>query len=173
MQTMRTPMIRTPRGLAILLLVSLVMLLVASITGCKIFNEKETFHTQSYKETLRDSLIYLPGDAVRSNLDSLQIARLENYLKTHGNDTIFIKNRAGNLNLKYYLDQFGQLQVECEKKDATINALIKTIEKHDSSMSSQKETIVKTEHRMTWWGWVIIGVLSAIIIYLAIRRLLI
>ena len=157
----------TVKDMAWAFLLLIVVLIFFCITSCKTYNE--TQHTSSYKEIYHDSIVYLKGEAIRSNMDSMQLARILFHLRLHKNDTVVMKSYSGNLQMKYYLDQFGQLQSSCEEKDKTINGLIKTIQKWDSTNQSKVQYVVK--HEMVWWGWIVLTLSCSLSVILLVKQI--
>lgn len=151
------------KEIAQVLLALIVMILIVCLSGCKTIKSSRE-HTSSYRETVRDSLVFIPGENVKSSLDNAQLAAIMAYLKA-GNKEVIIPSKTGDLQLKYYLDQFGKLQVECMDKDKTIQLLVKQIEKEQNSKEIQQvEKIVKIIPARIW---ILVGVMGSTILILS------
>ena len=151
------------KEIAQVLLALIIMILIVCLSGCHTIKYSKE-HTSSYRETVRDSLVFIPGENVKSSLDSAQLEAIMTYLKA-GNKEVIIPSKSGDLQLKYYLDQFGKLQVECLDKDKTIQLLLKQIEKEQNSKEIQQvEKIVKIIPARIW---ILVGVMGTTILILA------
>lgn len=157
------------KWICVLFLVIFCVLIMSLLTGCKVNKTTEVFHHSSHTETYHDTTIYLKGDAVSTPADSAQMARIYNLLKTHKTDTVKIASYSGNVQMRYYLDQFGVLQASCEQKDKSIAALIKTI--HDRDSSNQVIILPgEVKHEMPWWGWMSLGAMGMVTIYYSLLK---
>ncbi|MCO5253363.1 MAG: hypothetical protein M9892_03240 [Bacteroidetes bacterium] len=152
--------------LQFVLFLIVLVLIVFFFSGCKpqkAIIERETH----YKETFKDTTIYLPGEVVTQPLSADFLKQLENRFKSNLKDTVRIVSRTGETALKYYKDQFGQLITECEAKDKQIDLLLKTIERFEV----KSEVKVKTERVMAWWAWLIVAVNIGLLFNLVIIKI--
>lgn len=107
-----------------------------------------------------------------TNVDSLVKAIMAKLKPSK--DTIRISDASGKVELKYWYDEFGKLQINCASKDQTITLLVAEVSKLRTQLDKKQTTIVVKE--MPWWGWLIIGgsiLISLIfvpILYIVIRR---
>lgn len=157
----------------------IVLLLVSiSFASCKIVNpgidssyEKSDTTSTNYKpvnvdvkgatvsNTLNvDSIVAAIAYKIKAtqptvNMDSL-IATIKANL-SYSNKPVSVTDKDGKVELKYWLDEFGKLQITCSSKDQTIQLLVAEITK----LSKEKRTEARTEvdYRMPWWGWLILG----------------
>lgn len=137
----------------------LVLALLFAIMGCrgpKTIVEKETF----YKESFRDTTIYIQGETVYQSVSDTFLNSLRNHFKNNLKDTVRVVSKGGGAELQFYINQYGQLQAACEAKDKEIDLLLKTVEKFETS----NQVKIKTEYRMPWWGWITILLCLALII---------
>lgn len=110
-------------------------------------------HTETITNTVRrDSIIQ--GATVTNTIWRDSIITMEI------NKWNYIKDTTGRTELRYYRDAFGNLQVQCEAKDVMIERMSEVI----NSKESNKQTKVIEKERMTWYGWLIIGVLLVLLI---------
>jgi len=125
------------------------------LSGCspkKTIVERETV----YKESYRDTTIYLPGEIVQQGLSDSFLNMLKTGFKSGLKDTVKIISRQGNAELKVWMDEFGNMQASCEAKDRQIDLLLKTIEKYSSeNKETVKEVKVKVIPR---WIYLLTGI---------------
>jgi hypothetical protein len=147
--------------LQLLLAVLVGMMFFLMLAGCKankLVVEKETI----YKETFKDTTIYLPGEIVTQHLSDDFLNDLKMRFKSDLKDTIRITSRTGMAELQIFTDQFGQLVAACEAKDREIEALVKTIEKFDSHKEKEVITVTKVP---VWAWWLLVIFASIVIVY--------
>jgi hypothetical protein len=133
-------------------------------TGCKLrlrsatetVTKVETIHT--YTEKYRDTTIYLPGENVVTGLDSAGYAAINAALRQAqgtGRDTVIFKSYNNGVAMKFYQDAFGRLQVECEKKDQAVQALIKTINEQSAKKTKVEGTVI-INRVPNWCRWLLV-----------------
>ena len=128
-------------------------------TGCKLrlrsatetVTKVETIHT--YTEKYRDTTIYLPGENVVTGLDSAALAEMLKRVQKDG-DTIIYKSYNNGVAMRFYKDAFGRLQVECEKKDQAVQALIKTITEQSAEKTKVEGTVI-INRVPNWCRWLL------------------
>jgi phage-related holin len=72
-----------------------------------------------------------------------------------GKDTVKIFDQTNKVALKYWVDEFGKLQIQCSSKDQTIQLLVAEVTKLRKETEKKRETVIVKE--MPKWGWFIIG----------------
>jgi hypothetical protein len=146
--------------IAVIAILTALIAITIAHSGCKtIHTSKE--HTSTYKESYRDTNITVPGESVKSGLDSAQLAQIYKFLKA-GKGPYIQRSHSGGTELKFSLDTFGNMIVECEKKDQTIAALVKMIQESNTTKENKEIEVIK--YRMPWWGWPLIVVFFALFI---------
>jgi len=135
-------------------------------TGCKLrlrsatetVTKVETIHT--YTEKYRDTTIYLPGENVVTGLDSAGYAAINAALRQAqgtGRDTVIFKSYNNGVAMKFYQDAFGRLQVECEKKDQAVQALIKTINEQSAEKTKVDTSTSSVIYKVpNWCRWLLV-----------------
>lgn len=102
------------------------------------------------------------GNATRPiNMDSLLTAFKAN-LKQGIKDTMIVTDAQTKVQLKYWYDEFGKLQMTCSSKDQTIQMMVAEITRLTKEVSKQKT--IEIVYKMPSWGWVLIGMSLLIII---------
>jgi phage-related holin len=99
------------------------------------------------------------SDATRPmNMDSLLTA-FKAGLKQVTKDTIVVTDAQTKVQLKYWYDEFGKLQMTCSSKDQTIQMMIAEITRLTKEVTKEKK--VEVVYKMPNWGWVVIGIALA------------
>jgi Bacteriophage holin family len=88
-----------------------------------------------------------------TNLDSLFSSFTASLNTKH--DTTMVTDPNTKVQLKYWYDAYGKLQMSCTSKDETIQLLVAEVKNLRKEISTSKQTIV--DYKMPRWGWLIIG----------------
>jgi hypothetical protein len=155
----RLPKMRKPNGAShstnVMQLIGAILVfavIAAWFSSCKPVKQVHTVET-SYKETFRDTTIYLRGEVVTAPLSSEFLNYIETVFNGDKKDTIRIASRNGNAELQLWKDEItGNIVAACEAKDREIEMLIKQIE---TLNNSHQETIIEVKE-MPLWGKVLI-----------------
>lgn len=125
----------------------------ATVTG--------SFNYDSLVRLMADKYVkLLPVQQQQSiNLDSLYKAFKAN-LKTNEKQTV--TDPQTKVQLQYWVDEFGKLQMTCSSKDQTIQMMVAEITRLTKEVSTNKKTEIV--YKMSWWGWAIVGCSLFIII---------
>lgn len=83
---------------------------------------------------------------------------------------VVITDTSGRVQLKYWYDSFGKLQMECGTKDQTINLLVAEITRMRNEINSKQTVIYRT--RPVWLTWLFMGMalIQAVVLYLIVKR---
>ncbi|KAB2918691.1 MAG: hypothetical protein F9K23_00710 [Bacteroidetes bacterium] len=144
---------------------ALLMLLLLLLGGCKTPTPVVNTVEETYKETLKDVQVAVPGATVSTGIDSSALAAILGQLK-HGRDTVIYRNSQAVL--KFYTDTSGRLQAECEALPQVINTLQKEIERLRKEAATKTVTVLKTPV----WAWLVLGAAGIIIFILTAKVLL-
>lgn len=106
------------------------------------------------------------------NIDSLLTA-FKAGLKQGQKDTMLVTDPQSKVQLKYWYDEFGKLQMTCSSKDQTIQLMVAEITRLTKEVSKAKS--VEVIYKMPWWGWLIVGValvsfLGVVIVFFAVLK---
>ena len=96
------------------------------------------------------------------NIDSVLNAFKMGF-KTNLHDTVVTTDPNTKVQLKYWVDEFGKLQMTCTSKDQTIQMMVAQITKLTEELKSNHTTVVVKE--MPWWGWLLAGGALLIILF--------
>lgn len=88
-----------------------------------------------------------------TNLDSLFKA-FKNTLKPI-HDTTAVTDPNTKVQLKYWYDAYGKLQMTCTSKDETVQLLVAEVTKLHKEVENSKE--IEVVYKMPRWGWIVIG----------------
>lgn len=148
----------------------IVGLMLLGLVGCKSTKPINQVHT-----TIKDSTIInyknievpVPGQKTDAsvNIDSL-MAMVRAGQKPNINQQVVSPD--GKMNLKYWTDELGKLQIRCETQDYVLNVLAAEIERIRSE--NKTETVIHTEFKTPWYNWVIFILLLAALILSLFKR---
>lgn len=162
----------------------LIVTSILLITGCKVV-KPSTEYTYSSKDTTitnykslnaeykgatvnnsinQDSLLKAFAKIVENNKanssNSINIDSLLNvfktYLKKGLKDTITVTDAQTKVQLKYWYDEFGKLQMSCTSKDQAIQMMVAEITRLTKEVTKEKK--IEVVYKIPSWGWVLIGV---------------
>jgi hypothetical protein len=106
------------------------------LSGCS--PRKQVIQSETvYKETYRDTTIYIQGEIVQAGFTDSFLNELKSKFKSDLKDTVRIVSRNGSAELRVWIDQFGQMQASCEAKDREIALLLKEIEKNNKHIEME------------------------------------
>lgn len=126
-------------------------------------------------------LVPLSGDFYIKNPELKGLApKLDSILSLYakakfGKDTVKIFDPTNKVALKYWVDEFGKLQIQCSSKDQTIQLLVAEVTKLRKESEKKQQVILVKE--MPGWGWFIIGcagvlaILGLIVLFLFLIRI--
>jgi len=115
----------------------------------------------------------LPVAQQSLNMDSLYKI-FKGSLKTGEKQTI--TDPETKVQLQYWVDEFGKLQMTCTSKDKTIQMMVAQITKLTEEVTKQKK--IEVVYKMPSWGWIVIGIsiiptlIALIYIFLALLQTL-
>jgi hypothetical protein len=155
------------------ILVGLVAISVLCFSGCS-----KKVHPESITVSVKDSTIInyksvdvpIPDFKVNQgvNIDSL----LSAFKAADANGStiqtvpVIVKDESGKVQLQYWLDQHGKLQITCESKDQTIQMLVAEVTK----ARNETKTVYKTDFKTPAWNYVIIILLGCALILSLFKR---
>lgn len=105
----------------------------------------------------------LPAAQQSLNMDSLYKV-FKGSLKTGEIKTI--TDPQTKVQLQYWVDEFGKLQMTCSSKDQTIQMMVAEITRLTKEVTKEKKVEVVKE--MTWWGWIFTGLGLAVFLILLV-----
>src|SRR5690606_26152898 len=73
-----------------------------------------------------------------------------------------IPSSDGKMNLKYWIDELGKLQIRCETQDYVLNVLAQEITRIRNEQKT--ETVIHTEHQTPFWNYLLMVLLGAALI---------
>ncbi len=141
---------------------ALLMLLLLLFGGCKTQLPAQNTVEETYKETLKDVQVAVPGATVSTGIDSTALAAILEQIKK-GRDTIIYRNNHAVL--KFYSDTAGRLQAECEALPQVVNTLQKEIER----IKKEAATKTVTEYKTPFWIWFVLGAAGILILFLTVK----
>lgn len=104
-----------------------------TLLGCEVFKPQPQIIKEYYR---KDSII--PGATIR---DSFPFP-----IEIKGKDSVIIRNHwytvkdtNGRAELRYMIDQYGQLILECQAKDAQIEQMVEKISQVEHALKPKKE----------------------------------
>ncbi len=89
------------------------------------------------------------------NKDSLINALQASFKAGLKTDTVRVIDSQNKAELKYWVDQYGKLQMSCTSKDQMVNAMLAEVTKLRATFESSKKTEIV--YKMPWWGWLLCG----------------
>lgn len=148
---------------------SMLILLVAGsalfLSGCRSTKESSSSRIDTTYITYKPVDMQVKGSSVSAstNIDSLLTAfraslpaqgHDSTIIKEHWNTTpVIITDSSSKIQLKYWVDQYGKLVMECTSKDQTIQMLVAQVNK--LSKENHTETIIK--YKPNWLTWTFLG----------------
>lgn len=91
--------------------------------------------------------------AKQTNIDSLYKA-FKASLKVGEIKTV--TDPQTKVQLQYFMDEYGKLNITCSSKDQTIQMMVAEITRLTKEVSAKKT--VEIVYKMPWWGWLVCGV---------------
>ncbi len=91
--------------------------------------------------------------AKQTNIDSLYKA-FKASLKVGEVKTV--TDPQTKVQLQYFMDEYGKLNITCSSKDQTIQMMVAEITRLTKEVSAKKT--VEVVYKMPWWGWLVCGV---------------
>lgn len=131
---------------------AVILLLWLLVSACKTPQATHTGVNETYKETLKQVQVAVPGASVSTAIDSSALAAMLGQLQ-RGRDTVIYRNNQAVL--KFYTDTAGRLQAECE----AIPQLITTLQKEIDRLRKETEAKTIIEYKTPVWAWLLIGAL--------------
>lgn len=71
-------------------------------------------------------------------------------------DTVRVTDPQTKVQLKYWFDAYGKLQMQCSSKDTTLQIMMAEITRLHNDVSVEKKSEVV--YKMPKWGWVVVGI---------------
>jgi len=141
--------------------------------GCQVVKPRTT-HTIKDSTTINYVTVDVPvkGAKVQSgvNVDSLFKAwkSAQASGKPEAAKPVTVTDPQTKAELKYWVDQYGNLQASCESKDQTVKALIAQVSKLTSEILKKTEVVFVTPA----WNWAAMGALLALLVASVVFNLL-
>ncbi len=106
-----------------------------------------------------DSLLSVLAASFKSEYTNSSAPDIDKILKEFkaglNTSPVTVTDPETKVQLKYWVDEFGKLNMQCSSKDQTIQALVAEVTRLTNEVT-KKET-VEVQYKMTWWGWMICG----------------
>lgn len=133
-----------------------------NVTGASV---SSGVNVDSLVDALRRKLSTAANGSQPANIDSMinaAVSAFKDEMKSM--KPIVVIDPESKVQLKYWYDQYGKLNMECSSKDQTIQILVAQVNK----LSNEKrvETIIKKEP--TWYTWGMVGYSLALTVLLVV-----
>jgi len=151
----------------------LVLILPLMMLACK--PKQQVIHHNTKEvitERWRDTSINVPSASVTQGVDSAFLTRLKNQLGQGDKDTVVVHDHTNSAELRFYLDQFGDLQAECLAKDRTIKALVKDVQSQRDQVHTEVTEVEKVIKETPTWNAMLIGGLIIISLLLILDKVI-
>lgn len=155
------------------ILVGLIAVSVLCFSGCskKLRPESTTF-------TVKDTTIinYKTVDVPVPDFNIKQSINIDSLLEAYRlaantgaeiqTAPVIVRDATGKVQLQYWVDQYGKLQITCESKDQTIQMLVAEVTK----ARNEVKTVYQTEYQTPVWNYAIIVLLGIALILSLFKR---
>ena len=160
-------------SLVTLLFACVLIVAIASCNGKKKAIVPVVIEKHTHTETFRDTIIHVPAEQASIALDSANfnaiVMQLQRSASVGKHDTISISSANNGAQLKLYLDLLGRLQFDCDKTASQYQAIIKLIEKNNTTITQEPIEITVKDKGINWWKWCFMATAS-VCVFLFLKR---